>query len=283
MEIQTYYPKNPLLKKYIKYYYFLRTESADFISNYYAFPNTVQSFNIHKHSQCEIAENAIYLHGDEQYKPLMIVQGKYNLPLRVQLKGVFDKVTVIFNPLGFNHFIASPFLKISGQPSQVFTEWHHDDNCSLFLQAFFGTMDNTERITILENYLLSKYKPLEEESIMLKALDFLTDFDNEYPILKIAESVDTTPRSFNRVFYKHMGISPVAFRKIARFRHSLTNKILFAQFKKLTEIGYDSNFFDQSYFIKIYKGLTGTSPSKFFNSIEKLADNQLILKFLPGN
>jgi hypothetical protein len=43
-------------------------------------------------------------------------------------------------------------------------------------------------------------------------------------------------RTFNRPFLTHVGISPVAYRKIARFRHSLKNKLFNDQFKKLTEI-----------------------------------------------
>jgi AraC-like DNA-binding protein len=278
MQIQTYYPQNPLLKKYIKYYYFLKTESGDYATNYYAFPNTLQSFNIHKHGRGEIADNAVCVWGDPKLNPLIVVQGRYDLPLRVQLKGILDKVTIIFEPMGFNHFITSPFLQVAGHPSQIFSEWDHHDSYHPFIESFFGTMNYEERITILEDYLLSKYRPLNEELILDKALELLTDFNNELPVLKIAESINLTPRSFNRLFYKHIGVSPVSFRKIARFRHSLTNKMHYAQFKKLTEIGYESNFFDQSYFIKIYKNLTGSSPSRFFNTVERLANDQLILK-----
>ncbi len=77
-----------------------------------------------------------------------------------------------------------------------------------------------------------------------------------------------------------MSISPVAWKKIARFRHSLKNKLFNARFKKLTEIGYDSNFYDQAYFIKVYNKLTGSNPTAFFKSIEKLGDDHLIFRFV---
>ena len=87
-------------------------------------------------------------------------------------------------------------------------------------------------------------------------------------------------RSFNRLFYKHMSIAPVAWKKVARFRHSLQNKLFSAQFKKLTEIGYASNFYDQAYFIKVYNKLTGSNPTAFFKSVEKLADDNLVFRFV---
>ena len=115
---------------------------------------------------------------------------------------------------------------------------------------------------------------------MQTALNQLTNFENETSIEEIAQSLSLNIRTFNRLFHRHFGISPVAFRKIARFRHSMKNKLFSDKFKTLTEIGYESNFYDQSYFINIYKNLTGNNPSKFFESIEKLADDRLIFKFI---
>jgi len=280
MNVQTFYPQNPVLKKYVEYYYFLKTTSHDFTSIYYAFPNTLQAFNIHRHSRCEINSLSTIVHGDKKNKYLMIVQGKHELPLFVQLRGVLDKVTVIFKPLGLNHFIKSPLIKIAGKASQVFTEWCDDENYEGFLSLFYSTDDNKKRIHLLEEYLLCRYTPFGEEAILQQALNLLTDFNVEYSIEKIAQSLSMSTRSFNRLFCKHIGTSPVKYRKIARFRHSLKNKLFNDRFKTLTEIGYESNFYDQSYFNKMYKKITGDSPSRFFNSIEKLADDQLIFKFV---
>ena len=108
----------------------------------------------------------------------------------------------------------------------------------------------------------------------------LSDLENDYSINEIAGALSINTRKLNRLFDAHLGINPIAFKKIIRFRHSLKNKLFSSHFKTLTEIGYESNFYDQSYFVKIYKNLTGKNPSKFFNSIEKLADNQLIFEFI---
>jgi AraC-like DNA-binding protein len=280
MEIQTFYPENPILKKHIEYYYFLKTGSPDFTSVYYAFPNTLQAFNIHHHARCKLTPGSATVSGDKRNNYLMIVQGKYELPLFVKLNGILDKVTIIFKPLGLNHFIKRPLIEVAPGASQVFTDWYDDKNCTPFLNSFFHTNDYACRVNILENYLLSCYRPLEEEIVLTRVLDLLTNFNRGYSASEIAESIAMNVRSFDRLFHKHLGISPVAFRKIARFRHSLNNRLFNDRFKSLTEIGYESNFYDQSYFIKIYRKMTGDNPSLFFNSIEKLANKQLILKFI---
>jgi AraC-like DNA-binding protein len=280
IDIQTYYPENPILKEYIEYYYFLKTDSPDFLSRYYVFPNTLQAFNIHRFASCNISPHFIEVLGDKTNQYLMVAQGKFEVPLVVQLKGVLDKVTIIFKPLGLNHFINHPYIRILSESSQVFTDWYDDENCEGFLNSFYQTENNKARVNILEAYLLSQFKPFEEAALLQRALNMLTDFDNEYPIEQIIQRIGMNTRTFNRLFYKCLGISPIGFRKIARFRHSLQNKLFSDQFKKLTEIGYESNFHDQSYFIKMYKKITGNNPSQFFNSIDKLADDKLIFQFI---
>src|SRR5215218_3089245 len=115
MDIQPFYPIDAILKNYIEYYYFLKTD-ADFSSTYYAFPNLLQSFNIHKHAVCQINAHSTYVYGNTKYKPLMIVQGQHQLPLFVQLKGSLDKITILFKPLGLNHFIQNPLIAIAPEP-----------------------------------------------------------------------------------------------------------------------------------------------------------------------
>ena len=96
----------------------------------------------------------------------------------------------------------------------------------------------------------------------------------------ILNQINIPARTLNRRFREVIGVSPIEFRRIAQFRHSLNNKLFESQLKKLTAIGYESNFYDQSYFIKMYKKLTGSNPKAFFNAIEKLGDDKLIFQFV---
>jgi AraC-like DNA-binding protein len=279
MHVETFYPQNPLLKTHVEYFYFLKSDAPEFNKTYYSFPNILQSFNIHKNAECEIKPNFTGIYENQKNKYLTIVQGRYQQPLLVNLKGRLDKMTIVFKPLGLNHFINEPFNEVVGNPSRIFTEWDSNEYFA-FLDTFYKTGNNKKRVLLLETFLLKIYKPFEKENLLQKALNQLTDFENERSMEKIAQGINLNVRTFNRLFDKHFGISPVAFKKIARFRHSMKNKLFSERVKTLTAIGYESNFYDQSYFIKMYKNLTENNPSKFFNSIEKLADDQLIFEFI---
>jgi len=280
MKIDTFYPTHAVLKEVIEYYYFQKTDSNNFSTDYYAFPNVVVPLNIHKNVTCQINGHQVNVMGIKQKNYLMILNGRYEIPLHVQQKGQIDKVTIIFKPLGLNHFIKAPFIEVAQNPTQIFAEWTKTESYLPFLEQFFSEQDNGKRISILEDYLLSIYQPFTEHLFLSDILNMLNDFDKEVSIENIAKNFSLSSRTLDRLFKKHLGVSPISFRKIARFRHSLKNKMFNSKFNTLTKIGYESNFYDQSYFNKVYKNLTGQNPKAFFNSIEKLADDKLFFKFL---
>lgn len=280
MEVQTFYPVDKKLKACIEYYYFFQSDSDDFIAEYFAFPNTVQALNIHKNIKYEISGNAVKVMGIAENNCAMLLQGKHVNPLHVQLIGRLNKITIIFKPLGLNHFIKSPFDKISAKSTQAFHEWDNHEKHYDFLLHFFGETNLVRRIEILEKYLLIHYHNLENQRLLEQSLTLLCDVNDKFSIEEIAERMNLTTRTFNRMFRRQMGISPIEYKTISKFRHSLKNKLFKQQFERLTAIGYNSNFYDQSYFIKVYKKLTNLPPGKFFKEIETLAEDNLILKFI---
>jgi AraC-like DNA-binding protein len=280
MDITTFYPQQEKLKKHIEYYYFLKANSPDFNTTYYAFPNTTIPLSLHRSATYEIKAHYTGVQAVKHGAYAALIQRSYQAPLLVNLKGAIDKVTICFKPLGISPFISQPFSEIAPEDSQPFCAWEQYPAYHRLLDAFFSTDDNQQRVDLLEEFLLSVYTPAKEYILVEQAIAALSDFEENTSIEEIAAMLGLTTRSFNRLFYKHMSIAPVAWKKIARFRHSLQNKLFNAHFKKLTEIGYASNFYDQAYFIKVYNKLTGSNPTAFFKSVEKLADDNLIFRFV---
>ena len=63
LQVETFYPENELLKKYVAYYYFLKTEDS-FVSDYYVFPHTFQSLNIHQQAKFTINGHHVIAEAD---------------------------------------------------------------------------------------------------------------------------------------------------------------------------------------------------------------------------
>jgi AraC-like DNA-binding protein len=277
---EPYYPIHPVLKKHIEYYYFFKSHSPNFRSAYYSYPNITTPINIHINVNVFINGSSVRISNSKNPNYTTIVNQLRETPLLVEWKGKLDKITIVFKPLGLNNFITEALTEIIQGITQLFTRWNSNTDYREFLKRFYTLDKNQERIAVLEDFLISIYSPFEEQSRLERAIELLSNFKDEVSVSDVAEALHLNTRTFDRLFQKHLGMTPVCYKKIARFRHSLKNKLFNENFKRLTQIGYESNFYDQSYFNRVYKNLTGQNPKRFFDSVEKLADDRLIFQFV---
>lgn len=280
MNVQTFPARDPLLRKHIDFYYFFVSPDPDFNTIYYSFPNLYTPLNIHCNADSIIQPYSTTVFENPANPYHLLIQGMREYPLRVNLKGRIDKITIAFSPLGINHFLDKPFIDVAPKDSQVFEEWRQLDHYNTFLHDFYHTQDLDTRITVLEKFLLTRYRPFDQYERLHDSIKMLTDFGARHSMEDIAAATGLHLRSFNREFRKHLGISPSGFRKIARFRHSMHNRLFNEGFKRLTDIVYESDFYDQSYFISMYKKMTGSNPKKFFREIRQLGDEKLLFQFV---
>lgn len=131
------------------------------------------------------------------------------------------------------------------------------------------------QISVLENFLL-RNKQDYDLTLMYKAIAYLEDVNNELTIAEIATLLHMNLKTFQRHFYKHLACTPSNYRRIVKFRQSLNSGLLAKDLKKLTTLTYESNYYDQSYFVREYKNLTGLNPKAFFNKISALNEHKMI-------
>ena len=280
MDIQSFEPRNRILRKHIYFYYFLKTDDSAFDVKYFAFPNISTPLSFHKNVRTEITDYSTSVSGDSTLNYAALVQGMRNRPLLINLKGTIDKITIAFKPLGINRFIKKSFAEICPKDSQLFEEWNVNPGFDDFLRNFYATEERDARVELLETFLLSIYETREHLAVIERSIGLLTDFDDEKTIADISRRLGLHIRTFNRMFKSSAGIGPIGFKQIARFRHSLDFKVFSEQFRRLVDLAYESNYYDQAYFIKIYRKMTGSNPTVFFETIEKLAGDKVLFKFI---
>ncbi len=272
-------PKHVLLQKHISYYYFLRTKDS-FEVKYYAFPHTHTVLNIHRRANFEIKDYYTRVYADAAVEYNTCVQGIREYPLLAHLQGGLDKVTLLFKPLGLSCFGIPDFGDAYPKPSMIFTAWDDHVLYPKFLRNFYATDDIEERRDVLEDFLLAMYADSSINNVLFQAVELMGNFDDDISIENICEQLNINVRTFYRLFKRHLGVSPVTYRKVARFRHSLQSKIFDTSIKRLTDIAYKSNYYDQAYFNKMYRSLTGSNPQRFFKKVDSFADDRLIFEFM---
>lgn len=271
-----HYPvQSDLLKEFIDFYYFLETDYESPVK-FYAFPHYFKPLNIHRGIDYAITENEIHVHGNQKREPQILLQGVYTEPILVQFSGSVSKLTIIFKDGGLNNFIDSDFGSIAKHHTQLFECWQSKAEYIEFVNTFFNTIDPLEKVRMLEAFLLSILQPKKDWELYQKASVLLKDMDAQLKIAEIAQLLFMSERNLHRLIFKYNGMSPHNFKKIAQFRHSLASKLISDSFKTITDVAYSSNYYDASYFAKIYKSLTLQSPKSFFKNVALHCNNKMV-------
>lgn len=265
-------PNSPILKKHIECFYSLEEENPSSLS-YLAFPhyNTGLSFikgvDIHRHG------TLIDIMANSTSDVSIELVGKYLYPLRIRYRGRVREISIIFKPFGINRFLREDYHSLAPCFSQAFEN-------NTWKSATAELFNEKDPIGRLEDFLLSEYKEEPEISQIEGSLHFINSANQNYSMSEIATQLGLHLKTFQRHFIKHMACTPVEFRRIVRFRNAIDSKLNAKDLKTLTDLTYENNYFDQSYFIKEFKRLTHHSPKKFFKVVKQLDGEKIIWEIL---
>ncbi len=79
-------------------------------------------------------------------------------------------------------------------------------------------------------------------------------------------------RSLERLIKQYVGISPKVYSRIVRFQSGL-QALRKNDFRTLTEVAYQKEFFDQSHFIREFRTFTGMNPKQYLHQTIEQVEN----------
>lgn len=133
------------------------------------------------------------------------------------------------------------------------------------VENFHDKLAIEELVQILDCYFLQVVyqNTLMDDSRLYSALEIIL---KKKGMLHIEKDLDVgiSSRQLRRLFEFYIGDSAKTFSKVVRFQNILNAK-LSKQELKYTNLLYDSGYFDQSHFIREFKGFYGETPSVVFN------------------
>lgn len=247
---ETFKPNNPLIAKYVDYYY-LDIKSQNTVTEFECFPHYYTTISLYKSNISPQKGEVIY---DDNANFLEIFTPIRDTILKVKQMGKVHRIVIVFKPLGIQQFYKdlnfTDFIK------------NYSFFSSVELSALFETQNTSTLTTLLDVYLSTKFiaykNHLLEESILLILKNAGT-----VPIEQIALEVGASRRHVNRLFNTHFGISVKTFNKIVLFRKTLEKKLFKNPKQSFTELAYEFNYSDQSHLNKVFQNLTSNSPRKF--------------------
>lgn len=270
--LKTITPSSPILKKYIECFYFYEGESSAKF-RYFAFPHYHTGLSFFKGAVIHRQQWRVDISESNHTEVKIEILGKYTCPILIEYTGKLKEISIVFKPLGLNRFFRENYQSMAPQYSQELVNniWNTlGDN--LFFEE--GDLPQLESFLLSQCIESSAFKKLEESLLILD------NVNDETSIAEIALKLGFQLKTFQRHFKKHMGCSAVEYRRICRFRNSITSKLNVDQLKTLTALTYESGYFDQSYFIKEFRKLTHHNPKEFFKVANKVDGDKIVWEIL---
>ena len=125
--------------------------------------------------------------------------------------------------------------------------------------------DQVDIISTLMHALIKSHNVYENDTVQ-KAISLIIKSKGQIKIKSLLDQLPLTERTLERNFKAYVGLSPKQFAKIIQFQSSL-NQLTESNFGKLTDVGLDSGFTDQSHFIRTFKSYTGQTPSFYYKNL----------------
>lgn len=263
MKLEFYKPQNKTLAKYIEGYYFIAPDGNSNKLNYWTFPNNFFILSVNQNAEIGFEDEKITIQPSKEKNIAADFVSRYHKPLEIIYTTSVDEITIYFKPLGINHFLpeAERILKLGKM-----ADFNPFEDFKFKMEEIFSIQNREKQIGLLEGYWLSK---LNERSLALTP-EILNDVESDLKIDEIAQKNNFSRQHLNKLFLKYIGKSPSEYRKIHRFRNSLIKQ---KNSKNLTELSYETAFYDQSHLIKDFKSLTNNSPNSFFKKVDTNKEN----------
>ncbi|WP_422106426.1 helix-turn-helix domain-containing protein [Winogradskyella sp.] len=271
-------PKDKVLRKYIAYYYFNSSFEKGYTKKFIFYPHYKNALTVYKNGKIELVQNCSYAKPCLSQKYEIGYTGILSEGQIVMIDAPFNKLGVVFQPLGINNFFSEPLSEIVLETPILNFNYFGDEFINL-LDMVFDTDHIEQKVDYLDYFFCSELQPLNEQRI-IKAVSLLLEKD--MPIQNVSGELGINRKTLQRLFRRHLNCTPKAFATIVKFRRALNLYQSKEQKPQLTQFTYENEYYDQSDFIKHFKKVTGFNPKKFFADISHLGSEDTFWTLLEN-
>lgn len=267
---KTIVPKDKDLLKCIAYYYFHESKDEHFSKDIVYHPHYLAALNVYSKVKIQWDENGkTYLPIDSDTKEVILTVNN-KTSQEVRLRGAFNKIGVVFHPLGINHFIKSPLNQLVENNSTSSFDYFGDDFLNTS-RLVFNEPSLTDQGNLLDSFFKNHLRQFEDERVT-KAIDLIFNSSRMPKVQELADSLLISRKTLLRLFKMHLCCSVEEFKSVVKFRKALFFYKEAIDKPELSHVAYDNEYYDQSDFINHFKSITGINPSKFFSTIKNISD-----------
>lgn len=171
---------------------------------------------------------------------------------------------------GLYSFIPYNGKDIIGKSISLYLPGHEE-----LIEQIIFTEDTEKAVSLIFELLNRLYDPeRDKETHLVKEFYvYMKSCKNILPnINDFCLQTNTNYSTLNRAFQKILGLSTKKFERLIKFRRAY--HILINAPDRLTNIGIDTGYFDQSHFIKEFKFFMNMSPKEYLNYLKTNQEHQ---------
>ena len=212
------------------------------------------------------------LTGNKYLSDNVALYGQQNDFYDIELTGNLSVFSIVFQPQGLMQFFRFPLHEICNQNVPL---KHLSGQAGRDMEEKMGEAATFhQRVSIVENFLwtlLQKNDADFEFRRISRIVELIKGARGNINIRQMISEACLSRKQFERIFAERVGISPKQYLKIIRFQFAIFQRQQNANLN-MTELSYESGYFDQSHFIRDFKSMCGMTPKQYFMESNACSD-----------
>ena len=252
---------DPVLKPFVKVICSIESESSvDSLESMRVLPDTcVELFiNFDKSQKIILPDCSIALPGKS------FVTSRMNSFMDVRTLGLVRFVSICFAEGGAYPFFPVSMHDIANQVIDLYCLWGQPTNDLEERIEMAKTM--SQRVQLIQQYLIAR---LQQSGKSDSGIDFcirqIRQANGQLSLDELASQTGISNRQLVRRFNQRIGLSPKEFARMTTFKNALRNLKKYPLLN-LTEIAYESGYYDQAHFIHACRDYSGLTPGQLLHT-----------------
>lgn len=269
-------PKDEVVAKYIDHYYFHVSDNPEFSRKFFFYPNYKHAITVYKGSEVSLTDDGslVLPASNDVISSFYSINTEKNF--KVELNGIFNKIGIVFNPLGLNYFLKEPLGDFFDRSINVFDCF--GDAYKAVLEQVYNEPNTQLKAALLDAFFAGNYRGFNEPGVKKGVQEIL----NSNGIIKVEELSDmlgVNRKTLLRLFKKHLCCSVEEYKKMVMFRNALNYSQQAGDDATLTDVALYSLYYDQAHFIKHFKSVTTQSPKALLSKLTHLGTQDIYWHF----
>ncbi len=183
-------------------------------------------------------------------------------PSIIHMAGRVEHVTVTLRPGGIAALLGIPAAELVAHDVPLDELW--GALAAEALERLAPTPPTRERAAAMEAVLLDRLaaRAARPDAAAAEAVRMIERAGGRIRVRALAGALGISERRLEQIFHRHVGLSPKAVCRIARFRATVA-LLQREPDRAWSGIAYECGFYDQSHLVNEFRALAGLAPGEF--------------------